>query len=86
MIPPAAETANRGVPVGSTPSAFEMPIDVVPALGARVTRMFATTPSGNAFVLSPLKMHPNWPGAEAHEMVFPAAVDEAPTVAPMAEI
>ena len=86
MIPPAVENDGNCVAVGDTPIAFEMPIDTLPALGARVTSMFATTPSVITSVFNPLIRQVNRPGEEAHEIVFPPAAADAPAIAAIAEI
>jgi hypothetical protein len=85
-IPPAVVNEGSPEPVASTPTAFDMPIDAVVALVARVSWTLATTPAVIAFVFKPAARHVNKPGAEAHESVFPAAVAAGPAVALIAEI
>ena len=85
-IPPAVVNAGTAEPVAATPTGFDIPINVVVALAAKVNWTLATTPAAIAPVFKPLSTQVNKPGAEAHKSVFPAAVAAGPAVAPMAAI
>jgi hypothetical protein len=85
MSPPAAVSDARALPVGSTPIALVIPSDVLPAFDANFTWITATAPSAIALVFRPLAMQVNSPGAEEHEIAFPAESATAPAVALMAE-
>jgi hypothetical protein len=86
ILPPAVVSAGSAEPVPSTPTAFDMKIDVVVALPAKVAWTFATIPADIEFVFGPIATQVSKPGVEVHVTVFPAATAAGPAVAPIAEI
>ena len=86
MMPPAVVNAARLDPLGETPIGFDIPIEVVVALGVSVNWTLATIPAATAFAFGPLNRQVREPGTEPHSKVFPAVDAASPAVTPIAEI